>query len=242
VVEGGRDQGVPTLVITNDPRSPLAAASEHVFELEAGPELAVAATKTYTSQLIALAMLSASLADDEARWTSLAGVPEQMEAVLGSEKTLESAAERLQDMEHCVVIGRGFNLATAFEWSLKLKELAYVVAAPYSSADFRHGPIAVVDRDFPVLAMIPRGAVRDDLVDLLERLVGQHHAQTLVLSDDETALSFAQIPVALPPGLEEWLSPIVGIVAAQLFTYHLTSLKGLDTEQPRGLRKITRSD
>ena len=119
MVKGGRDQGAPTLVITNSPGSPLAAASEHVFELEAGPELAVAATKTYTSELIALAMLSASLAEDEARWTSLALVPEQMEAVLGSEKALEAAADQLRDMEHCVVIGRGFNLATAFEWSLK---------------------------------------------------------------------------------------------------------------------------
>jgi glutamine---fructose-6-phosphate transaminase (isomerizing) len=142
-------------------------------------------------------------------------------------------------MEQCVVLGRGFNYATAYEWSLKLKELAYVVAEPYSSADFQHGPVAVVSRDFPVLAVIPEGAVFKDMLSLLSLLVNQRQVKLMVLSNQKEALSLANAAVRLPDELPEWLSPLISIIPAQLFCYHLTCRKGLDTETPRGLKKIT---
>jgi glucosamine--fructose-6-phosphate aminotransferase (isomerizing) len=239
VLEEGRRQGAQTLAIVNAPDSPLARAAESVVDISAGEEKSVAATKTYTAQLMAVAMLSAALAEDQARWDELSHVPGAVRQVLEQERSIATRAERYRFMHHCVVLGRGFNYATAFEWALKLKELSYVVAEPYSSADFQHGPMAVLERGFPVLAAAPAGAVFDDTLALLRRMVTDRHIELLVLSDREEALDIAHTPVRLPSGIAEWLTPIVTVVAAQLFCLHLTRAKGLDTEAPRGLNKIT---
>ena len=239
VVAEGRRQSAPTLAITNDPDSPLAQAAEFVIDIGAGTEEAVAATKTYTAQLLAIAMLSAALNEDADRMAALRRAPEWVAQALALDGTIERVAERYRYMEQCVVLGRGYNYATAFEWSLKLKELAYVVAEPYSSADFQHGPIAIVGRGFPVLAVAPSGAVYADMLALLRRLVGEHQAELLVISDEEEALALGRTSLRLPGGVPEWLNPVVSIVPAQLFCYHLTRAKGYDPEAPRGLSKVT---
>ena len=241
VVEEGRRQGAPTLAITNDPDSPLATAAEGVFETHAGAELAVAATKTYTAQIAAIALLAAAATDDAEMRRALDGAPEAVREALGLEASLRAQVERLLETERCAVLGRGYNYATAYEWSLKLEEMAYLVAKPFSSADFRHGPMAVVEAGFPVLAIAPSGAVLDDLVELLTGLRTELRAELLVLSDAPRALELASTPVRLPQGVPEWLSPLVTIVPAQLFCYHLTRAKGLDTERPRRLAKVTRT-
>jgi len=240
VVAEGRRQGRPTLAITNNAASPLAEAAEYVIDIGAGEEHAVAATKTYSAQLLAIAMLSTALAEDAARLAQLAAVPEWITAVLAQDAAIARIAPRYRYMNHCAVLGRGYNYATAFEWSLKMKELAYVIAEPYSSADFRHGPIAVIGDGFPVMAVAPNGAVYDDMEALLVECSSKG-AELLIISDNETLLARATSPVELPAGIPEWLSPLVTIVPAQLFSYHLTAVKGLDTERPRGLRKVTRT-
>jgi glucosamine--fructose-6-phosphate aminotransferase (isomerizing) len=239
VLEEGRRQGVPTLAIGNDADSPLARAAGAFVDVMAGPERAVAATKTYTAQLMAIAMLSAAVERDEEMWGELAEVPALVEKALALDDEIAERAERYRFMDHCAVLGRGFNYATAFEWALKLKELTYVIAEPDSSADFQHGPMAMVDRGFPVLAVAPEGAVFKDTLALLSRLVQERLIELVVVSDREEALSLAHTPIRLPAGVPEWLSPIVSIVCAQLFCYHLTRAKGFDTEAPRGLRKVT---
>ena len=105
-----------------------------------------------------------------------------------------------------MVLGRGLNYATAFEWALKLKELAYVIAEPYSSADFQHGPVAMLERDFPVLALAPEGPVFDDTLALLTRLREEQGVELLVISDRDEALSLAHTPMKLQAGLPEWLT------------------------------------
>ncbi len=222
VVEEGRAQGALTLAITNEPSSPLAAAAELVLDTGAGPERAVAATKTYTTQLLAMALLCAATRGDERLVAGLERVPELVGESLALEESMPAAAAGFRGMERCVVLGRGFNYATAYEWSLKLKEMAYVVAEPYSSADFRHGPVAMVSDGLPVLAVAVAGAVFDDLLALLRSLVADSQARLLVLSNEERALALAQTPLRLPRDLPEWLSPLVSIVPAQLFCYHLT--------------------
>jgi glutamine---fructose-6-phosphate transaminase (isomerizing) len=238
VLDEARRQGAPTLAIVNDPASPLARAADSVLDVCAGPEQAVAATKSYTAQLTAIAMLSAALGVDEERWRTLGQLPALVEEALALDELVRERAERYRYMQHCVVLGRGYNYATAFEWSLKLKELAYVIAEPYSSADFQHGPVALLDRGFPVLAVAPGGAVFDDSLALLRRLVEEKQVELLAISDREEALSLAHTALRLPQ-VPEWASPIVSIVAAQLFCYHVTRAKGFDTEAPRGLRKVT---
>ena len=237
----GPRQGALTLAITNDPSSPLAEQAELVLETCAGPERAIAATKTYTSQLFAISLLSAAMKGDPQLFEALERVPRLVEESLALDSAIERAAQRYRYMSQCVVIGRGFNYATANEWALKLKELAYVVAESYSSADFQHGPIAIVSHGFPILAVVPQGAVFEDAYRLLSSLVDEHGAELVVVSNDATALALAKTPLPLPADLPEWLSPLVSIVPAQLFCYHLTRAKGYDTETPRGLLKVTRT-
>jgi glucosamine--fructose-6-phosphate aminotransferase (isomerizing) len=240
VMDEGRRQGCPTLAIVNDSASPMARSAEHVIDISAGIEEAVAATKSYTAQLMAVAMLSVALGGDASRCADLAAVPGRVMEVLRLDGIIRLAVERYRFMTQCVVLGRGFNFATAFEWSLKLKELAYVVAAPYSSADFQHGPIAIVNTGFPVLAIAPKDAVLPDLLKVLRRLREECGADLVVISDDAEALALAHTPIRIPEG-PAWTSPMVAIVAAQLFCYHLTHAKGIDPEAPRGLLKVTRT-
>ncbi|MGD8403692.1 MAG: SIS domain-containing protein [Anaerolineales bacterium] len=239
VLEEGKRQGNPTLAITNAPDSPLADVADFVLDVKAGPELAVAATKTYTSELMGIAMLSAALAGDSERWDELEQVAEWASDALGLDETIRQAAQRYRYMQNCVVLGRGFNYATAFEWALKLKELTYVEAEPYSSADFQHGPVAMVARGFPVMGVLPTGKVFSPMVELLEHLQKDLLAELVVISNSPEALSMAQVPFAIPADVPEWLSPMVGIIPAQLFSYYLTLAKGYDPNNPRTISKVT---
>jgi glucosamine--fructose-6-phosphate aminotransferase (isomerizing) len=239
VLQEGRRQGCPTLAITNEPGSPLAQTADFVVDIQAGVEKAVAATKTYTAELMSVAMLSVALNNDAPSRQDLFRVPGWVEQALGLDEQIARIAERYRYMDQCVVIGRGYNYATAFEWSLKLKELTYVVADPYSPADFQHGPIAMVESGFPVMAVAHSGQIFDDIVGLLELLRHDLRAELLVISDRPQALEIAQSPLALPAGMPEWLSPLVAIIPAQLFAFHLTGIKGYDTEKPRLIHKVT---
>jgi glucosamine--fructose-6-phosphate aminotransferase (isomerizing) len=240
VIAEGRRQGAVTLAVTNDPGSPLAQAAEFHLDIGAGREQAVAATKTYTATLLALAALSVAFGgNNPADLADLARVPAAVQAALALEETAAQLAEQHRAMGHCVVLGRGYNYATAQEWALKLKELTYVLADVYSTADFQHGPIAILEEGFPVLSLAPGGAVFADQVALLRRLRDDYKADLLVVSDDDEALRLTPAALRLPAGLPEWLTPLVAIIPAQLYCYHLTRAKGYDPEQPRTLRKVT---
>jgi glucosamine--fructose-6-phosphate aminotransferase (isomerizing) len=239
VVREGKRQGNLTLAITNSPDSPLAQSADFVLDIMAGPELAVAATKTYTTELMAIAMLSASLAGDMGSWRELEQVAGWVEEALGQDEAIKQAAQRYRYMEQCVVLGRGYNYATAFEWALKLKELTYVEAEPYSSADFQHGPVAMVARGFPVMAVIPEGKILASMMEFLSHIKTDLLAELVVISNFPKALSMAQTPFTIPENVPEWLSPLVSIIPAQLFSYHLTLAKGYDAEKPRTINKVT---
>ena len=239
VLEEGRKQNCLTLAITNVPDSPLAKAADFVLDIQAGDEKAVAATKTYTNELMSIAMLSAALSDSTEYWEQLACVPEWAQYVLKLDESIAQMAQRYRYMTHCVVLGRGFNYATAYEWALKLKELTYTIAEPYSSADFQHGPIAMVEGGFPILAVAPKGKVFDSMKEMLTRLRNQHNAELVLISDDTDTLALAQSSIQLPPQIPEWLTPLVSILPAQLFACHLTTVKGYNTEKPRSIKKVT---
>ncbi len=239
VLDEGRRQGCATLAITNEPASPLADAADFIIDIQAGAEEAVAATKTYTSELMAVAMLSAALNGGRAEWKELSQVAKWMRHTLKQDAFVSQAAQRYRYMRQCVVLGRGYNYATAFEWALKLKELTYVEAEPYSSADFQHGPIAMVERGFPIMVVAPRGKVFDSLLEVLGHLRKDFFAELLVISNAKKALSLAQVPFTIPEDVPEWLTPLVSILPAQLFAYHLTLVKGYDPDQPRMIHKVT---
>jgi glutamine---fructose-6-phosphate transaminase (isomerizing) len=239
VLEEGRRQGCATLSITNEPRSPLGQASDFILDIQAGREKAVAATKTYTTELMSVAMLSAALSGNKKHWEELGRVAGWMKEVLKQDKFIGEAAQRYRYVRQTIVLGRGYNYATAFEWALKLKELTYIIAEPYSSADFAHGPIAMVESGYPIMAVAPKGKVFDTMLEMLKRLRTGISAELVVISNDKRALSLAQVPLTIPTDVPEWLSPLASILAAQLFAYHLTVAKGYNTEQPRSIRKVT---
>jgi glucosamine--fructose-6-phosphate aminotransferase (isomerizing) len=244
VIEAAARQGAPTVAITNDRSSPLARASDHVLELAAGPELAIAATKTYSTSLLAIARLSLALDPDPAASAALAAVPEAMAAALDAESDVKGLAAELASapwsLDRCVVVGRGFEYATAREWALKLKELGQVFADPYSAADFRHGPIALVQPGIPALVLAPEGqaaAGQDELLrDLRERGV-----DAVVVSDVAATRALGRWSIPIPEGVPEWLRPVVSIIPAQLFALHVTVARGLDPDAPRALTKVTRT-
>jgi glucosamine--fructose-6-phosphate aminotransferase (isomerizing) len=239
VVREARDQGRPTLAITNDPKSPLADEAEHTICLQAGEERAVAATKTYTASLVALALLASCLADRGTDLDELVRLPDQMRVTLDQLFPLmEDRAERYRYMEHCAVIGRGYNYATAFEIALKIKELTQIVAEPYSSADFRHGPIRMVGDGFPIILIAPGGAVFGDIRNLVKDLV-ELRSERLIISEVAEALGQAHFPLPLPQGTPEWLSPVLSVLPGQLLGLYLALARGLDPDHPEGLQKVT---
>jgi glucosamine--fructose-6-phosphate aminotransferase (isomerizing) len=240
VLEQAKQQKVPALVVTNSSDSPLARAADRVILQHAGEEKTIAATKTYTTQLAAMALLSVMLANDPERRRDLEATPDALARTLSLDSTVEPAAARRREMHTCLVIGRGYNYATAFEIALKLKELAYVTAEPFSSADFMHGPFALIQGGFPVILIAPRGRVHDDLVAVAKQLKNRG-ADLIVISDSPEALAQGDSPWALPISQPEWLSPLTAIVPGQLFAYHLTAAKGYDPDHPRGLTKVTRT-
>ena len=238
VLTAGRAQGRPTLAITNEPNSPLAQAADWVLPLGCGVERAVAATKTYTTSLAALALLSTALSGERQHRSELAQVPEWMRQTLSNVEPQLPHVERYRYVGRSAVIGRGFNYATAFEVALKIKELTRVVTESYSSADFLHGPISVLETGFPLIVVAPSGRTLNDLATFATE-AKRRGAELIVISDNEEVLSLAQLPLALPTGIPEWLSPLMAVLPGQLFAMHLAAAKGLNVDAPVGLKKVT---
>jgi len=241
VIRAARSQGALTLAITNTPGSDMAEAAAHHIALRAGPERAVAATKTYTATLLVLAMIAAELSDADTS-ADLAKVPEGLTRVLDLDDEAARIAADMSSMNRCVILGRGYHYATAREWSLKLKELSYTLAYPYSSADFIHGPLALIEAGFPTFCVAPSGATEQDMAEVIDRLGGELGARLLIVSDAVEVRDKGTWSLPLPTNVAEWLMPIVSIVPGQLHARHVTMAKGGDPEQPRSIAKVTRTN
>jgi glutamine---fructose-6-phosphate transaminase (isomerizing) len=235
VLDAARRAGACTLAVTNAPDSPVARAAELNLDILAGPERAVAATKSYTAQLLTLYGLIDRWAEGDAGDAAL--LPERAEAILVREDEIAQIAERYRFAEQIVVTSRGYNYATALESALKLMETSYLVAHAFSSADLLHGPMAMVDRGFPVIMAVPDGRVTDSLAGVLETL-SSRGADTLVVGEPAVA---ARGTVCFPiPDLgPEILSPVLLVLPLQLLAFHLARNRGVDPDQPRGLNKVT---
>ncbi len=227
--------GASTLAVTNNEGSALAEAAQHHLFLRAGKEESVAATKTYTAELLVLYLLAEALKGGEAPSAEARNLPEQAREVIGAE--WEGTA-RYRYAEYMVVTSRGYNLPTAHEAALKLMETTYIVAQAFSAADLRHGPIAMIGRDFPVLTIAPPGKVQHDMRSLVESLKDRG-AEFVAISDDSIILEEASAKFQMPARCPDELSPILYAVPIQLFAENLARLKGLNPDNPRGLSKVT---
>lgn len=237
VLHQTRSAGCLTGCITNDPNSPMAQAAEHPLYCHAGPEQSLPATKTYTTSLATVYALVAYLADRPELLEDLRRTPEWVQQVLDQEERIAEQAERYRYMDECVLLARGINQCSALETALKLSETSYLRAHPYSAADFHHGPIAIVDEGYPCLLIAPTGKGLPVMTELAEALE-KRDAELIVISDNPGLLARARTPLPMP-AVPELLSPLVGIVVAQLFAYHLARVKGRDPDRPRGLKKVT---
>ncbi len=252
VLEHARKHGARTIGITNEPASTLARLAQHTVLVQAGKEKSVAATKTYTGQLLALYLLAYAL-DGGIEIDDLRRLPEWTERALKLEPEIAARAERYRFVEHALVVGRGLNYSNAFEFALKLMETCYVVAERFSSADLLHGPIAMLEAGFPVFLFAPAGVTWPGLRELLSRLA-KLKTETLVITDRSSPAASRQaladrlayqvcIPVALSARARprDLYTPLPYIVPAQLFAAHLAEVKGLDADRPRTLKKVTRT-
>ncbi|MBN1201792.1 MAG: SIS domain-containing protein [Anaerolineae bacterium] len=227
-----------TLSITNDAESPLAQVADHHISLHAAREKSLAATKTYAAQLMAIALLAGHLAGIEQWKPALARVPEWVAQTLALNHATRAAAARYTFMTHCITLARGYNYCTGFEIALKLKELTYVAAEAYSSADFHHGPKAIVEPGFPLIVVAPQGKALQSMIESIDMLQASGPDMAIISNVPEVAAR-ARLALPIPDTIPEWLSPLAAVVPGQLLALGLSEARGIDVDTPRGLHKIT---
>jgi glutamine---fructose-6-phosphate transaminase (isomerizing) len=239
VLENCRRGGAFTIGVTNEQRASMAGVVDELFWTGVGRERSVAATKTYTAQLMAFYILARALSPAAAK-IPVEEIPELADKALSLQKNIAELVDRYRFMRYCVVIARGLNYANAFEFAIKLTETSYLVAKPYSAADFLHGPVAVVERDFPALIFAPPGRAFADLRKLIVRLKALQ-SDTLVISSEPSVLKLARKVIRFPRAINEMISPIPYIIPAQIFAALLAEARGLDPDKPRSLAKVTQT-
>jgi glucosamine--fructose-6-phosphate aminotransferase (isomerizing) len=256
VIEQAREVGALTVGITNVEGSLLANAAEYALYCAAGAELSVAATKTYTTTCAILAQLAAHLPGGESLTGYINRLPDLTEVALRSEESVAGVVQRYVHARDCVVLGRAFNYSTARETALKLTETCYLVATPFSTADFRHGPTAIIEFGRTVVLYAPAGRTLADNYELL-KFLKEREADTIVIAEDPRLLDLATTPIlaqlpalngsisgheaSAPIDVAELLSPIPNIIYGQFLAMYLSVSKGLNPDRPRGLTKVTRT-
>src|SRR5579875_2764085 len=239
VLKAARRQGAYTVGITNEAESTMAGLVDDAFFVRAGTQRSVAATKTYTGQLLMLYMLAAALGS-HITLERVEEIPIWVASSLELIPVIRQIVERYRFMRQCIVVARGLNYANAFELSLKLMETCYVVAERFSAADFLHGPIAMVESDFPVLIFVPPGKTFSGMRKLVQRLKGLH-AETLVITSARAQLPGMTRAIRVPGEIPEIYTPIPYIIPGQIFAAMLAEVKGLHPDKPRSLQIVTQT-
>jgi len=234
-----------SLAICNVPESSLTRESDLVLMTRAGPEIGVASTKAFTTQLVALMLLTIvlgrrfSLGEDTERQLvqQLLRLPGEIEDVLQLDEKIQELAERFADKQHALFLGRGAQYPVAMEGALKLKEISYIHAEAYPAGELKHGPLALVDAAMPVVAVAPNNALLEKLKSNLQE-VSARGGEMLVFADQQAGMASDATSTVLPVApTEDCVAPIVFTVPLQLLAYHVAVLKGTDVDQPRNLAK-----
>lgn len=230
-----RAQGALTVAVTNNAASELAAAAEVHVDVLAGPERAVAATKSYTAQLLALYLLLDRVHGGTG--TAAASLPDHGDQLLGRDADIASLAQHYRFAQRLLTTARGYSYATAREAALKLMETSYLSAQAFSGADLMHGPLALVDGQVPVLTVVADGPGGNAMRQVLPRLTGA--GADVFTVGTASAVAESTSGVVLPPGVPEELSPILEILPFQQLAMHLAVARGQNPDAPRGLLKVT---
>jgi glucosamine--fructose-6-phosphate aminotransferase (isomerizing) len=233
-----------SLAICNVPGSSLVRESQLSLMTQAGPEIGVASTKAFTSQLVALMLTTVALArrqgfSDEQETKimhSLRQLPSLLEQVIELDDQIQTMSESFAEKHHSLFLGRGALYPVAMEGALKLKEISYIHAEAYPAGELKHGPLALVDKEMPVIAVAPRNDMLDKLKANLQE-VRARGGELFVFAEQGTLQSEEGIHVIELPAVDDWLEPLVYTVPLQLLSYHVAVLKGTDVDQPRNLAK-----
>jgi len=244
VLEAANTSGAITVSITNDSNSPMSLCAKHSLLCSAGLEKSLAATKTFTTQLMLLAMLAAELADDTELDSLLMGVPKQIGNMLEKSEDIAAITQRYRFMNECFVLARGMNYAIAKEAALKVQETCYVRAMGYATSDFYHGPMAMTEPTVPILLFAPDGPSRENTEQMID-ILKERENDILVVSDIPELCLKGSVSIQIPKVethsgiLKDAISPFFTALAAQTFACNLSVGKGLNPDVSRHLKKVT---
>jgi glucosamine--fructose-6-phosphate aminotransferase (isomerizing) len=242
----GKAKGARTLAICNAVESSLARDCDNVLYTHAGPEIGVASTKAFTSQVTALFLIALYLgrlrngiADAAARTLiqDLVRLPRLMEKVLDLDTEIEKTAQVYADARNFLFLGRGINYPIALEGALKLKEISYIHAEGYPAGEMKHGPIALIDEEMPVLIVAPKGATYEKVMSNIEEVKSRKGRTIALATEGDTEISNKVNHAFFIPEANQFLTPILMVIPLQLFAYHVAVIKGTDVDQPRNLAK-----
>lgn len=241
-----RKMGATVLAISNVMNSSIPREADAVLYTHAGPEIGVAATKTFSAQLAALALFSLSLAQARGKLDETASlpfvrellrIPSLMEKFLSSSRCLEELAQRFLSFSHFLYLGRWVSFPIALEGALKLKEISYVHAEGYAGGEMKHGPIALIDEKMPTMAVVPRDRAYEKMLGNISEIKTRlGHVLAVAFDNDSTIGHHVDEVVRVPASLNLW-SPFLTILPLQLFAYHIAAKRGADVDQPRNLAK-----
>ena len=244
VIERANATGAVTVAVTNDETSPLAKAAKYHLFCNAGPETSIAATKTFTSQMMALALLAGVWAEDDAFVAALGGVSADVASLLSTmPETLAALVQNYKSMAAAVVLGRGFAYPIACEGTLKVLETNGIKMRGYAVSDFHHGPKAQIHAGDTAIVVALRGAVMDDSITMINELTGLG-ADVVVITDDEALCGKSGVHTLLIPNstsypISDALSVYCAAVTLQLFALELVLAKGIDPDASKVLKKVT---
>ncbi len=238
VILSAKKQNAICITITNNIDSPLAKTSGYHLHTNAGKEESVAATKTFTSQMMMLALLVAYWSDNKKMMDELNQIPKELQKVLKLEKKIIEKVQRYRYMENCFVLARGMNYPMALESALKIQETTYVHANGYAISDFHHGPFAMIAEGIPVIIFAPDGPSLDDAKEMIEKL-REAGAEIILVTNDKNIDNYDDITFSIPDAESDMITPFYNVCWAQMFACHLSLAKGMNPDSPRGLKKVT---
>jgi Predicted phosphosugar isomerases len=240
IVEGAKRANSLTIGITNHEDSTLAKTVDFTLNCHAGPEKSVAATKTCTSSMMVAAAFIQEWSQDHNLNQQLEMSMQLVDKVIARQAEIEQLAVKFHDMEQCVVLARGFNYGASLETALKIQETCYINARGYSTADFLHGPVAMIEKGFPVIIYAFNGPTLSGIADVIHRL-RDSGAAILLVTNAMTVLDKNFSSFYIDEEIPEVAAPFVSIVFGQLFAHRLALSKGYDPDVPRGLCKVTQT-
>lgn len=227
-----------TLAIVNVLGSTATREADHVIFTRAGPEIGVAATKTYISQLTCIYLLVACMGKNKGLIEQLQQIPDCMKKVLSNEDEIRNMADKYKDSKDFFFIGRGFSYPTAMEGALKLKEITYIHGEGYAAGELKHGPLALIDDNVPVVAVVPPGKSHDRTLSNVEEVKARGASVIALGSSDDDVLKFESNDIIeFSPEINELLSPLIYVVPLQLLSYHISVARGIDPDKPKNLAK-----